>query len=97
MNEQVVCIATLVAKEEQSNQLYIALKELISPTRNEKGCLGYELHQDISSPEIFTMIEKYVNQEAFEFHSNQIYLKKFKKNIENLAKSVKVNLYKIIV
>ncbi|MDD2371263.1 MAG: putative quinol monooxygenase [Firmicutes bacterium] len=43
-------------------------KELIEKTTKEKGCIKYELFQDINDPRILTMIEEWENKEALNAH-----------------------------
>ena len=96
MDNKIVCIAEFIAKEDKINELKAALNSLLKPTKNEEGCVSYELHQALDNPYKFTMIEKYKDQAAFDFHINQPYLLQFKKNRKALVKSLVGTLYKIV-
>jgi quinol monooxygenase YgiN len=96
MNEEIICIAQFTAKEEEKEQLKQSLIELLEPTRNEEGCISYQLHENIENSKIFTMIEKFKNKDAFDFHEQQPYLENFKNIVGNLVDSVDVSIYKNI-
>lgn len=43
-------------------------KELVEKTRNECGCISYELHQDIKSLGHFIFVEVWADRAALDFH-----------------------------
>lgn len=43
-------------------------KELVEKTRNEVGCLSYELHQDLKNIGHFIFVEEWVDREALDAH-----------------------------
>jgi quinol monooxygenase YgiN len=94
MNEEITCIAQFMAKEEKKEQLKQSLMELLEPTRSENGCLSYTLHEDAENSKILTMIEKFMNKEAFDLHGQQPYLENFKNIVGDLVDSVEVATYK---
>ena len=56
--------------QENAFQTVIALyQELIAETKKEKGCLSYELYQDIDNPCILTMLETWENKAYLDAHS----------------------------
>jgi quinol monooxygenase YgiN len=61
-------IAVLKAKEGKREGLKSALQALISPTRQEEGCLDYALFQLQDSPDVFYMRESWKGQEALDAH-----------------------------
>jgi len=42
--------------------------ELVHETRKERGCVSYELFQDVQHHNIFTFIEAWENQDALDRH-----------------------------
>jgi quinol monooxygenase YgiN len=44
------------------------LHALIAPTRQEPGCLAYELHRDPDAPGRFMFYEKFADQAALDAH-----------------------------
>ena len=51
------------------------LHSLVVPTREEPGCLVYELHYDPEDPAKFMFYEKFANQAALDFHLNTPHFK----------------------
>jgi quinol monooxygenase YgiN len=97
-NSKLICVATVVAKDGKADELLQAMHALLEPTRKEPGCLRYELNQSLENSNILTMVEKYTDKEAFDYHCKQAYFKDFHKNAtENLSESIIVNLYKEIL
>ncbi|MGI2001215.1 putative quinol monooxygenase [Shewanella sp. AC91-MNA-CIBAN-0169] len=96
MNNEIICIARFVAKKECIEKLKESLVAMLEPTRNEEGCLSYHLNLDTENSNIFTMIEKYKNQEAYEYHGQQPHLKNLRTFVGDLAESIEVNIYKAI-
>jgi quinol monooxygenase YgiN len=45
-----------------------AFHSLVAPTREEPGCLAYELHVDPDDPGKFMFYEKFKNQAALDLH-----------------------------
>lgn len=46
-------VATVIVKPEFLIEVTAALHDMIEPSRQELGCLQYDLHQDIDHPETF--------------------------------------------
>ncbi|WOE32252.1 MULTISPECIES: putative quinol monooxygenase [unclassified Acinetobacter] len=63
---------TLIAEdfiEADKVELVLPLyKELVEKTRNESGCILYELHQDIKNIGHFIFIEKWLDRNALDLH-----------------------------
>ncbi|WP_342228251.1 putative quinol monooxygenase [Rickettsiella endosymbiont of Rhagonycha lignosa] len=99
MNTELVCVATFTAKTEKSDALRKALSNLLEPTRREEGCLHYALHESLNNPNVFTMLERFKNKNAFDSHCNEPYMLHFKENILNElvdSTSISIELYKEI-
>lgn len=94
--ETITCVASFTAKNDQIENLKNALIALLEPTRNEHGCISYELHQSTDNPAIMTMIEKFKNKAAFDFHSSQIYLKALADKLDILTENVDIQTFKTI-
>ena len=94
MNNEITCIARFAAKKECIDKLKESLMAMLEPTRNEEGCLSYQLNLDTENSNVFTMIEKYKNQEAYEYHGQQPHLKNLLTFVGDLAESIEVSTYK---
>jgi quinol monooxygenase YgiN len=64
-----------VAGREQ--ELEKELHALLDPTRNEPGCLAYEVHRDPERPGKFMFYEKFQNQAALDAHLDSPHFRKF--------------------
>jgi quinol monooxygenase YgiN len=62
-------IARLTARPDTVAALYTLLLSLIEPTRQEPGCLRYELLQNAADPTDFTFVEEWADSAALEAHS----------------------------
>lgn len=58
-------IETRPGKEEE---LIAALGQAAALTRQEEGCLEYDLHRSLTAPHRFTMIETWKSQQALDAH-----------------------------
>lgn len=94
--EEMTCIAIIVAKAGQEDNLKDLLQNLIEPTRNEPGCISYDMYQGHKEPRLFTMVEKFKDEAAFKEHMNQPYLVDFKEKSEALIDAFSANLYKMV-
>ena len=66
--EQVHVVATFVAKPGKEAALRAKLLKMIAPTRNEAGCLSYDLHVNPASPAQFVFIENWKNEAVLMAH-----------------------------
>lgn len=61
-------IARVLAYPEAAVQVRAILSALIEPTRNEPGCISYELLQNQINPADFTFIEAWESNAAIDSH-----------------------------
>ena len=54
---KITVVAKLVAKKESEERVKSELLKLIAPTRNEEGCIEYNLLQDNEDPAVFVFYE----------------------------------------
>jgi quinol monooxygenase YgiN len=65
-------VANITAKEGQIDMVKAELLKLIDITRNEPGCINYDLHQDNDNPAHFLFYENWKSRELWQSHmSNQ--------------------------
>ncbi|QUJ70438.1 antibiotic biosynthesis monooxygenase (plasmid) [Photobacterium sp. GJ3] len=93
MSSKITVVATLVAKENKTEILKNALSALIVPSREEDGCIRYDLHQSIENPAKFTVLEEYQNQSALDYHNSQPYLSHLINQLDTLAENVDIATY----
>ena len=61
-------ILRLSAKPDQVDELKRILMGLVVPTRQEPGCLSYEIFQNFADPCDFTFVEEWANDAALDAH-----------------------------
>ena len=67
-NMKVDVVAHLQAKPGCEEALRSVLTSFVAPTRQEEGCLRYDLHLDLDDPTKFTFIEEWESREALNKH-----------------------------
>jgi quinol monooxygenase YgiN len=71
---QVDVVAHLHAKKGREKELQSVLEAFVEPTRQEPGCLRYDLFVDIDHPNRFTFIEEWSSREALELHGQSAHI-----------------------
>ena len=61
-------ILRLSAKPDQVDELKRILMGLVAPTRQEAGCLSYEIFQNRADPCDFTFVEEWASDAALDAH-----------------------------
>jgi quinol monooxygenase YgiN len=64
----ITVVATFQAKPGQEAELKKALLTLIAPTRQEAGCINYDLHQSPNEPGKFLFHENWTTKAALDAH-----------------------------
>ncbi len=77
-----VVVAHFRAKPGKENDLERLLLSLVEPTRQEQGCLRYDLHRDEQDPSQFLFYEIWADREAWDAHMLSAHLKAFKPAVE---------------
>ena len=95
---EITCIAEIKALPGKREELLSNLLELIPLSKKEKGCIRYELHQNIDDENIFIFVDKFVDKNAFDFHCETDYIKKyFDEIIPHISEYIKISMNKEIV
>lgn len=79
---KVTKIVTFIAKEGHEQQLSTLLNGMITPSRNEEGCLLYDIFQYENEPQKFIVVESWVNEEALEGHKHSKHYLHYKSHYE---------------
>jgi len=61
-------ILRLSAKPDKVDELKRVLTGLAAPTRQEPGCLSYEIFQNLADPCDFTFVEEWASDAALDAH-----------------------------
>lgn len=88
-------IETLEALPEKTEELKKALLAIVPLSRQEKGCISYELFQVHETPDQFAVIMCWKDLKSFERHNSALFIQEFVENFEQiLYHKVVETLYK---
>ena len=78
-------IATFQARPGKESELRAALIGLLSPTRNEAGCLNYDVHQSVDDPAKFLFHENWTSQAHLDAHLQSAHVKALLPRVDELC------------
>ncbi len=61
-------VAQVVACTDKIPEVHAILQGIVAPTRQEPGCLNYQLLQHRSNPAVFLFIEEWSDEQAIDAH-----------------------------
>ncbi|PTQ07845.1 antibiotic biosynthesis monooxygenase [Sphingomonas oleivorans] len=73
------------AKPGRSEDLGVALLQLVSPSRQEEGCLRYEIHQSQDDPNAWMVLEDWRHPSDFDLHMASDYVRAFMAKVSDLC------------
>ncbi len=77
-------VAHLHAKSGKEAELRQVLEGFVAPTRQEEGCIRYDLFLDLDHPGRFTFIEEWASREALEKHGQSSHITEGRKHFPEL-------------
>lgn len=84
------CVAKIKAKPESKSLVKSELVKCIEPTRNEQGCLDYDMHVDINDSSIFVFYENWETEAHLDRHIESEHIRNCYGLIGDLLESVEV-------
>jgi quinol monooxygenase YgiN len=94
MNGKVTVSAKMRAKPGCEQEVKEALLGLCGPTRAEKGCLNYDLHQSQNDPALFLFHENWASKSDLDAHSQSVHLQAWRQRAaELLVEPARVTLW----
>lgn len=91
MNKVLTIVARIEAKADKIELVKTALLKLIEPSRKEKGCIQYDLHQDNDNPKVFIFYENWESRALWQSHMNNDHLKAHKEQTHGAIESITIN------
>jgi quinol monooxygenase YgiN len=86
MNDKTVSVvATFQARPGKEADLRAALIGLLAPTRNESGCVNYDLHQSPEDPAKFLFHENWTSKAALDAHLQSPHIKALLPRVDELC------------
>jgi len=89
-------VANIIAKENHIELVKAELLKLIDVTRNEQGCINYDLHQDNENPAHFLFYENWQSRELWQQHMANEHLAEYLKATDGAVDSFTLNEMTII-
>ncbi len=81
-------IATFQARPGQATELRAALTGLLAPTRQETGCINYDLHASSADPAKFLFHENWTSKAALDAHLQSPHIQALRSRVEALCPAV---------
>jgi quinol monooxygenase YgiN len=73
-NDHVVIVSVFVARPETWGDLRYRLEELVTASRQEPGCVRYDMYTDVSDPLRFVFVEEWADGDALAVHNKAPHL-----------------------
>ncbi len=90
-------VAIMQAKEGKEKELEEELLSLVPLTRQEDGCINYDLHRAVGNPAKFVFYENWADKQALDSHAGMSHLKEFfGKAADLLSGQPDIGLYEMI-
>lgn len=70
----------------------VALERHMALTREEPGCIVFEVVQDSEEPTMFSVYEEFVDQAAFDAHQNRVLTSSWSEATKNVVRHYKVTV-----
>ena len=95
MNHKVTVVARVRAKPEHAAEVRQELLRLLAPTRAEKGCINYDMHESVSDPNDYLFYENWESEQDLQNHLAAPHLQRWLGRAEQvLAEPVEIRLYR---
>lgn len=72
----VLVIAKFIARSGQDEALSLAIERCIAPSRQEAGCIHYDVYKSFDDKNTFLIHERWENDAAIQFHFAQPHFKR---------------------
>jgi len=93
----ITIVAKSILKPGKKEDFKVLAEKLIRESRKEKGCISYNLYEDINNSNTLTFIEEWINEEAIKLHNESIHFVGIIPKLSELREGKReINLYKLI-
>ena len=96
MEKQLPMVVKFEVKKDKIDFVKSELLKLLEPSRNDEGCVLYELHQDMEDPSIFMFYEIWETEALWKAHDFTPHVMAFKKAIEDSVNAITHNKLNIL-
>jgi len=85
------CIAKITAKEEYKETVLSELTKTITPTRQENGCINYDMHSCNDNDSVFIFHENWKSEQDLDKHLESNHIKQCFEVIGDMLASVEIS------
>ncbi len=97
MSEKISLVSYLYAKPEKDAELVEILQSLVAPTREEAGCIDYDLHRSNEDPLCYMFYENWTSMKDLEDHLAKPHLQPLiSRTDELLQRDVKIEFFTML-
>ncbi len=90
-------ISKMIVKQGKVDEFISIFKEMIEPTKDEQGCIQYEMYQDEDNPALLIVLEQWNCREDFDRHLESEHFKKIApKMVALLSEETDLNIARLI-
>ena len=90
-------VARIKAKPDKVEEVRDALTGLVAPTRNEQGCIVYELLQNTEDATDFTFVEEWESEGALAKHAASEHIKATRAKLDGIVDgAIDIRTYNLI-
>ena len=91
----IIIVAKCKIKRGKTEAFKALTEELIRESRNEEGCISYNLYEDYHDSNILTFIEEWKDEEAIKLHNETKHFTSIVPKLSEFQEGhTEVNLYK---
>lgn len=91
---QLSIVAIFTIKPEFEQAFRTEFKKIVDASRNEAGCVRYDLNQDVKDPSIYVFTETWASQQAIDEHNATTHFQHFKAFIDGKLANRQVHIIK---
>ena len=90
-------VAHLQAHPGKESELREVLEDLVVPTRQEAGCVSYEMLESLEDPAKFTFVEEWTSEDALQSHFETEHIQSALANFPDLlAADLDLRTYQVV-
>jgi quinol monooxygenase YgiN len=96
-DKEITVVAQIRAKDGMEDKLKQELVALVGPTRSEKGCIKYELHQSVENKSLYMFYERWASKKDLDEHIHMPHMKAYRKKAGDLfAEPPKIAIWEVV-
>jgi quinol monooxygenase YgiN len=94
---EVTVVAQIRAQDGMEETVKQELAALVGPTRSEKGCIKYDLHQSVENKSVFMFYETWASKKDLDDHIQMPHMKAHIRKARDLfAEPPKISIWEVV-